>query len=52
MGTKTAGLTVKAKRDTRKHPLGVKGHDVKMDALLLTRADFHAGLPNSDIDHE
>ena len=37
----TAGLTVKAKLDTREYPLGVKVPDVEMAALLLTRADFH-----------
>ena len=37
----TAGLTVKARLDTREYPLGVKVADVEMDTLLLTRADFH-----------
>ncbi len=37
----TAGLTVKARLDTREYPLGVKVPDVEMDTLLLTRASFH-----------
>jgi Rhodopirellula transposase DDE domain len=37
----TAGLTVKAKLDTREYPLGVKVPDADMDHLLLTRAAFH-----------
>ena len=37
----TAGLTVKAKLDTREYPLGVKVPDIEMDTLLLTQANFH-----------
>ena len=37
----TAGLTVKAKLDTRAYPIGVKVPDADMDALLLTPDDFH-----------
>jgi hypothetical protein len=37
----TAGLTVKAKLDTRAYPVGVKVPDVDMEAVLLTSDDFH-----------
>jgi len=37
----TAGLTVKAKLDTRAYPLGIKVPKTDMDSLLLTRAEFH-----------
>jgi DDE family transposase len=37
----TAGLTVKAKLDTRAYPLGVKVPDADMETLLLTPDDFH-----------
>ena len=37
----SAGLTVKAKLDTREYPLSVKVSDVEMDSLLLTSASFH-----------
>jgi hypothetical protein len=37
----TAGLTVKAKLDTRAYPVGVKVPDADMEAVLLTPDDFH-----------
>jgi hypothetical protein len=37
----TAGLTVKAKLDTRPCPVGVKVPDADMETLLLTPNDFH-----------
>ncbi len=37
----TAGLTVKAKLDTREYPTGIKVSDAEMDALLITREAFH-----------
>jgi hypothetical protein len=37
----TAGLTVKAKLDTRAYPLGVKVPDADLDAVLLTPDEFH-----------
>jgi hypothetical protein len=37
----TAGLTVKAKLDTRSYPVGVKVPDADMETLLLTQDDFH-----------
>ena len=36
-----AGLTVKAKLDTRTYPLGVKVPKVDMEALHLTQDSFH-----------
>jgi hypothetical protein len=37
----TAGLTVKAKLDTRAYPLGVKVPDADLEAVLLTPDEFH-----------
>lgn len=37
----TTGLTVRAKLDTRQYPTGVKVSNAKMDALLITREEFH-----------
>jgi hypothetical protein len=37
----TAGLTVKAKLDTRPYPLGVKVPDADMEMLRITPDDFH-----------
>jgi hypothetical protein len=37
----TAGLTVKAKLDTRAYPVGVKVPDADMEAVRLTPDDFH-----------
>jgi DDE family transposase len=37
----TAGLTVKAKLDTRAYPVGVKVPDADMETLRLTPDDFH-----------
>jgi hypothetical protein len=37
----TAGLTVKAKLDTRSYPLGVKVPDAEMETLRITPDDFH-----------
>jgi hypothetical protein len=37
----TAGLTVKAKLDTRAYPLGVKVPDADLDAVVLTPDEFH-----------
>jgi hypothetical protein len=37
----TAGLTVKAKLDTRSYPLGVKVPDADMEMLRITPEDFH-----------
>jgi hypothetical protein len=37
----SAGLTVKAKLDTRTYPLGVKVPQADMEALHLTHASFH-----------
>lgn len=37
----TAGLTVKAKLDTRHYPTGIKVSDAEMEDLLITREPFH-----------
>jgi hypothetical protein len=37
----SAGLTVKAKLDTREYPLGIKVLDAEMDSLLITKESFH-----------
>jgi hypothetical protein len=37
----TAGLTVKAKLDTRAYPVGVKVPDADLEAVLLTPDEFH-----------
>jgi hypothetical protein len=35
------GLTVTAKLDRRKYPVGIRVPDAEMDELLIARADFH-----------
>jgi Rhodopirellula transposase DDE domain len=37
----TAGLTVKAKLDTRQYATGIKVVDAEMDSLLITKETFH-----------
>jgi hypothetical protein len=37
----TTGLTVTAKLDTRQYPTGIEVSDAEMNALLITRDDFH-----------
>ena len=39
--TTTKGLRIKAERDTEWYPIGVKISDAEMDALPLTRHDWH-----------
>ena len=39
--TTTKGLRIKAERDTEWYPVGVKISDAEMDALPLTRHDWH-----------
>jgi hypothetical protein len=37
----TAGLTVKAKLDTRQYMTGIKVHDAEMETFLITNEAFH-----------